>query len=94
MKYGENSLYFCRTNSSSSNDMNVDVVGRAVRPLIYLPRTTFFPVLDEKLNFSDENGKTQTMVTPVIFRFYVSTNFHYDRTYKKEKKTFLGVRSP
>ena len=47
MKYGDNSKYFCWINRSSSNHMNTDSVGQAVRPLIYLPRTSCFAVLYE-----------------------------------------------
>ena len=33
---------FCRTNEFSSPEMIIDYVGRTVRSLVYLPRTSFF----------------------------------------------------
>ena len=66
MKCEKNSLYFCRSNESSSSDARMDYVGRFVRQVVYSPRTSFSPLYLNIL-FSMRNRRKSTRRLPYIF---------------------------
>ena len=70
-------LYFCIAHSFSSIDMNIDSESQIFRPLAYLRRAPFFPVLCEQLVFHNELKEKYTTSTPVIFGFTCVQKFFF-----------------
>ena len=82
MIYEKNAAYIF-----SAIETSIDSVGETVRPLVYLPRTSLFPVFCE-----DNVKKIHHSYLSYFSISQVYTNFHYYETNKEEKK--IRVRFP